>query len=274
MQTIKQQLKRLTRHKQIILKSRGNKAIRDALDIVSKSSGVERKKIIIPDQGGWLRYKDYPPKYGLDVAEVKTDHGIIDLKELEKISEEAAALLYQNPAGYIANQPIKDIYGICKRNGCRVILDVTGCIGDDELCDGRYADIMLGSFGEHKPVNLGYGGFISVSDSLFKHFGKIISDVKEDFEHEKEGVLQRQLSSLKERLDKWYAIAEQTKKDFKDMDIIHPGKKGINVAVRFSDVKEKHQIIDYCFSHDLEYTVCPRYIRVLDDAISIEIKRC
>ena len=41
----------------------------------------------------------------------------------------------------------------------------------------------------------------------------------------------------------------------------------------FSFTKEKKELIAYCEKNGYEYTECPRYIRVLENAISIEVKR-
>ena len=35
----------------------------------------------------------------------------------------------------------------------------------------------------------------------------------------------------------------------------------------------KQRIIDYCNENNLEFTECPRYIRINEPAISIEVKR-
>ncbi len=115
-------LKRLTNHKNIYLTSRGNKAIEHVLSFV-------KGRLLIPDQGAWLSYRKYAKKLGLDVGELKTDNGVIDLDDLRQKIDGADALIYQNPAGYFAEQPIKEIYEICK-NRCLVILDMSGCIGD------------------------------------------------------------------------------------------------------------------------------------------------
>ncbi len=124
---LKEQLRKLTSHNYIYLTSRGNKAIEHALSFVKGS-------LLIPDQGSWLSYRKYAKRFSLDVVDVKTDFGIIDLDDLKKKVNKAGALIYQNPAGYFAEQPIKEIYKICK-DKCLVILDVSGCIGDSELCD-------------------------------------------------------------------------------------------------------------------------------------------
>ncbi|MBI4141867.1 hypothetical protein HY484_03010, partial [Candidatus Woesearchaeota archaeon] len=43
--------------------------------------------------------------------------------------------------------------------------------------------------------------------------------------------------------------------------------------VKFNNEQEKQQLIDYCNKNKYEYTLCPRYIRVMDNAISIEVKK-
>ena len=157
---IKALLKEYTKHDLVELADRGNSAVLAALKCAKKLR--QGKHILVPDQGGWLTFLNYPLKLGFKVKKVKTGYGIIDLTDLRSKIENASAFIYTNPAGYFAEQPLKEIYEIC-RNKCLVILDVSGSVGD-ELCDGKYADIVVGSFGKWKPVNLGYGGFISFKD--------------------------------------------------------------------------------------------------------------
>ena len=70
-----------------------------------------------------------------------------------------------------------------------------------------------------------------------------------------------------------YNRAMKVKEDLKRFNIIHPDSRGINVVVKFSGDIEKAEIISYCNQNKLEFTLCPRYIRVNEKAISIEIKR-
>lgn len=276
-------LRKYTKHPYIALTARGNDAIMNALRSVRSIS--ERKAIIIPDQGGWLAYLKFPKKVGFTIEEVKTDDGLVDLDHLAELSKRAAALLYENPAGYFADQDISTIYSICNKNGCIVIMDVTGCIGDPGLCDGAFADIMVCSFGESKPVNLGSGGFISTKDP--NHYDVCVNVNSKpnslDNPHTDETVklinteldlntLKIKLIDLPDRLNFLYSRSADVKNDLKSLPIIHRDKKGINVIVS-SDDNTKTDIIEYCKSHGLEYTLCPRYIRVLKPAVSIEIKR-
>lgn len=259
---ILQQLQSLTGHENIRLTSRGNSAIRKAIGIVRKSNG--KSIMLIPDQGGWITYSQFAEKRGFEVVRLKTDFGVIDLQDLQSKACSAAALIYCNPAGYFAHQPIQDIYEVCKGK-CIVIMDVTGCIGDDKLCDGRFADIMVASFGEFKPVNLGTGGFISSRDLDLGKGHDIDTGLLPN--------LDERLATLKRRLDNLYAITQRVKSDLWESDIINRDRTGINVIVRFSNEYDRTKILKYCEDQKLQYTFCPRYIRVMADAVSIEIKR-
>ena len=256
-----------TRHSHIFLTKSGNKAILTALKI---SKEINPKKYVsIPDQGGWLTYFQYPKKLKFEIKKLKTDYGVIDLNELEKSLENASALLYENPAGYFAEQPLKEIYNVCKNNNCLVILDVSGCIGN-ELCNGNYADIIIGSFGEWKPINLNYGGFISVNDKKF-----LIKDILKELEFDKEryNELYNKLKNVEKRYELFTRINKKIKKDLNNFQVIHKDKKGINVILKFDSEEEKNKIISYCEKNKYQFLICPRYIRVNEKAISIEVKR-
>jgi len=270
---IKESLSKLTDHKNIYLTSRGNKAIEHALSLV-------KGNLLIPDQGSWMSYRKIAKKWGLEVVELKTDYGVIDLDDLKQKVGDASALIYQNPAGYFADQPIKEIYEIC-RDKCLVILDVSGCIGDDELCSGNYADIIVSSFGKWKLIDVGYGGFISSNREL---------NIEEDFDESYFDRLNEKINGLDKRLKILYDKCSKIKKDLSDFNIIHKDKKGIVVVVKFesenkirkgqnsflsqkSSVSRKSEIIKYCEKQNYEYALCPREIRVNCNAVSIEVKR-
>lgn len=251
---VKDSLKQLTNHKFIYLTSRGNAAIERAL------SSVEKGNLLIADQGGWMSYRKIAKKLGFNIVEIKTDLGVIDLEDLKQKVKDAAVILYQNPAGYFAEQPVKEIYEICKGK-CSVILDVSGCLGDKVF--GDYADIIVGSFGKWKIADLGYGGFLSSNEKL---------NVEEDFKGDLEK-LKEKLSKVRERLGFLYSKCRQIKKDLKEFNILYKDKKGVNVVIAFKDDKERNEILKYCQENGYEWTECPREIRVNIPAISIEVKR-
>ena len=158
-------LQKFAGHGYISLTTRGNTAIFAAL-LAAHKVNPERKTVLIPDQGGWLTYKTYPGKLGLDVVEVQTDDGIIVLDDLQMRAKGALCFIYANPAGYIAVQPSKEIYKICNKENCMFIEDVCGTIGT-EYCKGSEADILVCSFGRWKPINVGYGGFVSFKEEKY-----------------------------------------------------------------------------------------------------------
>ncbi|MGM5488384.1 MAG: hypothetical protein ACQESG_05535 [Nanobdellota archaeon] len=243
----------------VVLTHRGNAAIREALGIVQDAT--DRHKILIPDQGGWLTYRQFPPKFGFEVVEVKTDDAVFDLSDLREKAATAAALLYEQPAGYFAHQDMHEIYDICRDQGCLVIADISGSIGDSEICDPRAADLLVCSFGEGKALDVGYGGLIAAHEPL---------DIVPTFDQAYLRALEGRLHELPRRLRALYGICDDIKQDF---DCLHADRKGIVVVVPFEDAAGRDKIIDYCKSEGFEYTVCPRYIRVLRPAISIEVKR-
>ena len=258
-------IKKYTGHSHAQLTSRGNSAIFLAMHI---ARGLKPGNVLIPDQGGWLYYKKAAARLSMDVDEVKTDNGVIDLEDLKSKTAVASCLIYQNPAGYFAEQPMKKIWDLCSGK-CAVILDASGSIGN-EMCNGRYADIIVGSFGKWKPVDIGYGGFVSADDK--KYFEKLNWDFKlEEFDESCCEELYEKLKNVKKKYSEFGEIRKKILGELKVFDIIHPDKKGINV--KFKDDAEKGKIIEYCEKHKYQYTICPRYIRVECDAVSIEVKR-
>ena len=254
---IKQKLQQLTKHKFVELTSRGNTAIEAALSNL-------KGKILIPEEGGWLSYKTLPEKLGLESVKVKCDNAVLNLQDLSEKVKTASALLYQNPGGYHGEQPMQEIYNLCKQNNCLVILDVSGSIGT-ELCDGNYADIIIGSFGKWKLVDVGIGGFISWNDETMQFSVK-------PFTGDEKLILDK-LENLSERIKFLQEKRKQVISDLENFEVINKNDTGIVVIVLFKTADEKEKIINYCVKSNLEYTECPRYIRLNKEAISIEVKR-
>ena len=274
-------LKDLTGHEYIELTARGNAAIAAALSSLPKNTTV-----LIPEEGGWLSYQTMPKKLGLEMREVKCDDAAINVHDLEDTlrKHKPAALLYQNPGGYFAEQPMKKIYEVCKKNNCLVILDVSGSIGT-ELCDGKYADILVCSFGEWKLVEAGKGGFISCrSAALWKNIEPKIETIDDEILFAK--ILQK-LEELPDRIGKLQLARDAVISDLKEYEVVHPNDNGFVIVVAFStdeqreskkvtshfELSQRESLINYCTKNSLEWTECPRYIRLNRKAISIEIKR-
>ncbi|MBW2972916.1 DegT/DnrJ/EryC1/StrS family aminotransferase [Candidatus Woesearchaeota archaeon] len=255
---VQEKLQELTGKKKIKLVESGDHAI---LSVLKFLKSIGKEKVLIQDQGGWLTYRDYPKKAGLEKVELKTDYGIIDISDLKEKADEKSVLLVNSLNGYFSEQPMEEITEICAEKKCLLVNDASGSIGT-ELA--QIGDIIIGSFGKDKPVNLHYGGFIAFDEDY---------SFEGEFDSAKLAALDEELDKLFARQLRWNGMHWKIKADLKDFDIIHKEKTGINVIVKFKDEKEKEKIIKYCDENKLPYTICPRYIRVNCDAVSIEVKR-
>lgn len=260
-------LQRLTGHQHLEVVSRGNAAITAALSIFPKES-----IILIPEEGGWIHYKRAPIQLGLEIIEFRCDDAKISLVDLkEKLSQKKiAAFLYQNPGGYFAEQPMKEIYELCQKHNCLVIMDVSGSIGTP-LCDGKYADILVGSFGEWKLVEAKVGGFISCKDELM--WEKVKTKVESLNDENSLQKICQQLLQLPTRIDYLQKLRDKIMKDLSGFSILYPKDTGFGVVVKYNSETEKQKVIDYCIKNKYYYAECPRYIRINKPAISIELKR-
>jgi hypothetical protein len=257
-------LQKYTGKKHVYLTQRGNKSILTALKI-AKNHGA--KKVVIQDQGGWITYLQYPEKLKMQLVKIKTNDGIIVPEELMMNINSGSAFLVNSLSGYFAEQPMDLVNAVCKQKCALLINDASGSIGTDTAKPG---DIVIGSFGEGKPINMEYGGFIAFDDDSFYEKG-LFEDLI--FDKSKLPELLTKLKKLPERMDHFKKINNDIKNDLKDLNILHREKRGINVIVAYDNAFQKERIINYCHEHHYEFTECPRYIRVNRNAISIEVKR-
>lgn len=259
-------LKGLSGNDNIVLTESGDTAIFAALYCARKIMGLG--KVLIPDQGGWLNYPKFPKMLEMTVEFVKTDSGKIDIDDLTEKVEDAKILLYQDYSGYFVKNDVEEIYKICKGK-CIIILDITASIGVEDFSE--FCDMSVCSFNKWKPVNLGYGGFLSTDKKiLFESPKEIFNTV--NFEEKYYGQLLGKLELLKKRQDFLRKKCGKIKEELKDFNIIHPESESLVVVVGFDD-EEKENIINYCRKNNYEYTICPRYIRVNRNAVCIEVKR-
>lgn len=257
---LRDELQQLVGHPYLELTTRGNTAIEAAL------TGL--KSILIPEEGGWLGYRDIPRKKGITVTEIKCQDAVLDLVDLRKKVGQAEALLYQNSGGYFAEQPCQQIYEICQKNNCLVIMDISGAIGT-KLVQSKYADFLICSFGNWKLLEAKGGGFISArTKSLFEKL-----EIKKLGDPKQKMVISEQLKTLPLRIKLLSEKVNQVKNDLANLEIVHPADLSFVVVVKFKNNEEKEKIINYCRKQQLEWTECPRYIRLNQKAISIEVKR-
>lgn len=243
-------------HKYYKITTRGNTAIEAAISLFKKDD-----LILIPEEGGWLTYQKIQ-----NHTTVKCDDAKVNLEDLKtKLKLKPKAFIYHQPGGYFAEQPIEEIYKLCKEHNCKVIMDVAGSIGT-ELCNGDYADIMVGSFGKWKLIEARVGGFISTKE-------EVKLEVKELTDKESLQTIQKNLDLLQERISYLKNITKKIKEDLSEYNILHKNDQGFVVVIEYIDELQKEKIIKYCQQNNYEWTECPRYIRVNKKAISIEVKR-
>ena len=260
-----QTLSKLTSKQNIYFTRRGNTSIKTALKLAKLQN---KTKVIIQDQGGWITYNQFPDQLKLELIKIKTDEGQSILYELKKIIDKNSIILWNSAPGYICfENNMKDLYDIAKKSDAILINDISGSIGEE--CS-KYGDILLGSFGRWKPLWLDQGGFIASNENL---------EIEEHiFEEEFYDKLNTALDNLEKRKNFLFSISNNIKKELQTNsilkeNILKPEQIGYNVIVKFNNDEIKQNIIKYCDKNNFEYTECPRYIRVLYDAISIEVKR-
>ncbi len=261
------ELSHLFKKQYVALTNRCNDSIRLALGLCQM---LGKKKVLIQDQGGWMTYKDFSKSYGLEVVELKTDYGLINVRDLAKKENEDSVLLINSMPGYICLEPMEDIYGICQKHNILVINDVCGSVGGD---DATFGDIIVCSFGRWKPLNAGFGGCIATDRSDYFKFFLQQNRYEPQDEHNFLKILQEKIEFLPDRLIFLSEKRDEVLSQLGNMPIIHKNEPGLNVAVKFDNEEHKQGIIDFCGENNYEYTLCPRYIRVMTDAISIELKR-
>jgi hypothetical protein len=258
-------LKILTKSEHVYFTPRCNESIRLAF-LLAKRLG--KSHVLKQDEGGWLTYEKYAKQIDLALTQIVTINGVIPSKELLNYSMDEV-LIINSLAGYAASQPMAEITGTCIQQDIFLINDVAGSIGTDLA---TYGDVIVGSFGDAKPINLGTGGFFATNT---KEFAQLFEEVRDAEETELDfASLYKLLKNLEARRNFLEKRCKEIKKDLETYDVVVPEEEhALTVIVRFDTESQKQELITYCEEHDLEYTECPREIRVLDPAISIEVKR-
>ncbi len=258
----------ITRHEHVKIVNSGNSAI---LAAMSSFKG----RILIPDQGGWTGFKNIAEFLGLEIIEVPTELGVINPEVLEDIIDKykPEALFITSFAGYITEQPVTELFELCNTNGVILVEDASGGIGDEEgkLSNGDHAHVIVASTGSPKIINVGNGGFISTNDNeIFKKSKFILKTLKAD-PITCAGIF-TEVNNASHVLSKTIEACHVIKKEFKSS--INADKRGITVALKVDEPKK----VGYLLRQKLNVegrgiiTVCPRYDRVIMNAVCIEVK--
>lgn len=254
-------LKGLTGKKEVVFMDKCRDSA-ELLMVLAKRLGFEY--LVIQEEGGWYTYEKSGVRRGLKVLKAPMNDGVL-VKEGFPFDKKALVLLNTNP-GYAF---VDDLcfYDDMKRNGSLVVNDVVSSIGEEYAKKG---DFVIGSFGKHKPLSISSGGsFIAFDDDcglldlkqeIFIDSGKRIA-----FDE-----LVVALKNLENKKRAWIDYSNKTKKELLEQgfDVINENES-INVLVR----GKKENLIKFCVERNLEFLDCPLYIRTLQEAVSIEIKK-
>jgi hypothetical protein len=176
-------------------------------------------------------------------------------------------------AGYIAEQPVKDLFKVCDNNNVVLVEDASGGIGDTQkrLANGDHAHIILASTGSPKIVNVGSGGFISTNNNEILRRSKfILRSLKAN--HVTCAGITEEVKNASDALEKTINACVYIKSKLKT--VIHPDKRGITVALETDDPKETGYLLRQKLKADGRniITTCPRYDRLEMDAVCLEVK--
>ena len=258
----------LTGHEHVKVVNSGNAAILAAMSAF-------KGKILIPNQGGWTGFKNTAEFLGLETIEMPTALGIINPRKLEEFIHlhQPEVLFLTSFAGYIAEQPVKDLFKVCDINEVVLVEDASGGIGDKEkrLANGDTAHIILASTGSPKIVNVGSGGFISTNNNEI--FGKskfILRSLKAN--HVTCAGITAEIKNAPDALEKTINACLFIKDKLKTT--IHPDKRGITVALKTDNPKKTGYLLRQKLKADGRniITTCPRYDRLQMDAVCLEVK--
>ena len=279
-----EKLASMINHSYAKLVNSGNSAILSAMNSIEGA-------ILIPDQGAWNGFKQIANFLNKDLITVKTNKGLIDLDNLNEsiisssknnvidLNDEKnkSALFLTSFAAYTAEQDIKEISEFVHEHNILLVEDASGAIGDNDkkLANGNCSDIIIGSTGSPKIVNVEDGGFITTNDSDFFEKSKLLLKTNKasnitacgiynelDFAHE----------NLKKNIDACLYLKESIDKT--NFNVFHKDKRGINVILEAEDSKSLSYKLRHEFALDSHgmITKCPNYNRLKEKAVAIEIK--
>lgn len=275
----------IVNHKFAKLVNSGNSAILSAMNSIDGA-------ILIPDQGAWNGFKQIANFLKKDLITVKTNQGLIDLDYLNEsiisssndnmidLDDEnnKSALFLTSFAAYTAEQNIKEISDFVHENNMILVEDASGAIGDweNKLANGNYSDIIIGSTGSPKIVNVEDGGFITTNDNSLFDKSKLLLKTNKASNITACGIyneLDFAQENLEKSIDSCLYLKEKIKNET-DFEVFHKDKRGINVIIKTDDPKSLSYKLRQEFvldSHGM-ITKCPNYNRLKEKAVALEIK--
>jgi len=255
-------------HDQARVLSSGNAAIMAAMSTM-------KGPVMIPDQGGWSGFKKIAEFYGVELAYLPTKMGVINLETLEEQVKlkSPESLFITSFAGYMAEQPVKGIYDICEDNEVILVEDASGSVGDPQkrLACGDHSHVLVASTGSPKMVNVGNGGFISTNEPEMFNEMNFILKALQGSPVTCAGLVE-EIKRAPESLVKTIKACDFIKKEIESA--LHPEKRGINIAIPHDQPKSVARLLrkEFKVNGGGMITTCPRYDRINQPAICLEVK--
>jgi hypothetical protein len=255
----------LTHHKYSKILNSGNSAI---FTVMSNFQG----KIMVPDQGGWSGTIKIAEYLGLEIIYLPTDEGLINPNLLDDIliKKTPKALFLTSFAGYTAEQPLKETYNVCDEEGVVLVEDASGALGDEtsRLANGKHSHIILASTGSPKIVNVGNGGFISTD--LEEVLETPLKFLQAD--HVTCAGISQEIKNAPSLLSKTISSCSYLKEKLED--VFHEDRRGVNVICKADNPKKLATELRAALKvrNGGMISKCPRYDRILEDAVALEIK--
>ncbi|MGC9517749.1 MAG: DegT/DnrJ/EryC1/StrS family aminotransferase [Methanomicrobiales archaeon] len=267
-QKTEEKITHFTKHDYVKLVNSGNSGIMAVMNSF-------KNKILVPDEGGWIGFKNLAEIMGLKVVTIPTNLGIIDPDTLNQFinMHQPDALFITSFAGYIAEQPMKDLYEVCDANNVTLVEDASGALGDPtkRLANGEHSHVIIASTGSPKIVNVGNGGFVSTSNKkILKDSKTILKSVQAD-SITAAGIYE-EIDHAPYILSETIHASQKIKQELEN--VIHADKRGIVVALLVDNPKKTGYKLRNAIKAENRriITVCPDYNRTLSPAVCIELK--
>jgi len=235
-------------------------------------------KVMVPDQGGWRGFLEYPPVSGIETCFLETELGLIHPETLQQALERETpdALILTSFAGYMAEQDVKEISKLCREYGVILVEDASGAVGDGTLADGRHSDIIICSTGSPKIINVGTGGFITTDNQ----------DLRQRWQDHARACraepvvaagIGAEVDRARRRVRRLLEFSEMLKEELPDA--VHRERRGISVGIRLEKIPPKRftgRAHRAGLVTDLGrgfLTRCPRYDRFKERGVVLELKK-
>ncbi|MFT7615777.1 MAG: regulator of RNase E activity RraB [Candidatus Woesearchaeota archaeon] len=242
----------------ITLHKRGNQTLKLSL---KHAAYLGYTDIFIPDSGGWMTYEPFAQKAKLTIHKIKTNDGIIDPASL--VLTDKSIVLYHSLGGYYRKQDTEKIAKVCREAGALCIEDACG-----QPTVETYGTVVVGSFGNAKPINFGTGGFAATNDPKWaEFFAEHAIQIEEPDLLEKVKHADERISFLIKKREQLESVFE--KEQIKTI----ADKTALVLIIPFTTEQQQEKITALLEKENIEYELCPRYIRSMQQAVSAEIKR-